>query len=244
MEPMSITGFHSVTLTTPDVTTADAAYRTLFGPAVDAETTTGAVQLISGDAAGASAVRFTVDDLDASTRLLRRRGLALSDDPAPAVGIHGVTLSITDETRSEPLSSGAAPVDIVGLDHIVYTTAEPDRAVATLGARLGLDLRLDQTKFQGMRQLFFRCGDGFLELLVTAGTEVSSAAPGDEAIWGIAWRSVDLDATHARLTAAGMPVSEIRDGRKPGTRVCTVRDRALAVPTILIEQSSSPSTRD
>lgn len=232
MESMSITGFHSVTLTTTDVDAADAAYRRLFGPAADAETTTGAVELTAGENTGASAVRFTVDDLEAATRLLRRRGLALSDDPAPAVSVHGVTLSITDETRSRP--DGSA--DIVGLDHVVYTTAEPDRAVATLGARLGLDLRLDQTKFQGMRQLFFRCGDGFLELLVTASTELSDAAGADDSVWGIAWRSIDLDATHARLVAAYVPVSEIREGRKPGTRVCTVRDRALAVPTILIEQ--------
>jgi len=235
--PMSITGFHSVTLTTPDVDTADAAYRMLFGPAVDAETTTGAVQLTDGDSAGTAALRFTVDDLDATTRLLRRRGLDLSDDPAPAVSVHGVTLSITDETRSAPLSSGAAPVDIVGLDHVVYTTADPERAVATLGARLGLDLRLDQTKFQGMRQLFFRCGDGFLELLVTAGADQRQTVPENDSVWGVAWRSTDLDATYARLVAAEVPVSEIREGRKPGTRVCTVRDRALAVPTILIEQS-------
>lgn len=237
---MSITGFHSVTLTTTDVDAGDAAYRRLFGPAADAETTTGAVELTAGENTGASAVRFTVDDLEAATRLLRRRGLALSDDPAPAVSVHGVTLSITDETRMRPEDSA----DIVGLDHVVYTTAEPDRAVATLGARLGLDLRLDQTKFQGMRQLFFRCGDGFLELLVTAGTELPDAAGADDSVWGIAWRSIDLDATHARLVAADVPVSEIREGRKPGTRVCTVRDRALAVPTILIEQRERLSPRD
>lgn len=230
---MSITGFHSVTLATPHPDATRAAYRTLFGPSADAESTTGAITVVPAETARAMAVRFVVDDLDASSKLLRRRGLGLSEDAAPAVTVNGVTLEITDESRIAP-----SDTDLVGLDHVVYTTSNPDRAVATLGARLGLDLRLDQTKFQGMRQLFFRCGSGFLELLVAPDPEAVPGTPtsGDDALWGVAWRSTDIDATHARLTAAGVPLSEVRDGRKKGTRVCTVRDRNLAVPTILIEQ--------
>jgi hypothetical protein len=33
---------------------------------------------------------------------------------------------------------------------------------------------------------------------------------------GICWRVADIDATHARLAAAGADVSEVRIGRKPG----------------------------
>ena len=40
---------------------------------------------------------------------------------------------------------------------------------------------------------------------------------------GICWRVADIDATHARLAGAGVDVSEVRTGRKPGTRVMTVR---------------------
>ena len=43
--------------------------------------------------------------------------------------------------------------------------------------------------------------------------------------------------TRERLVAGGVEVSEVRTGRKPGTRVATVRDRALGTPTLLIEQS-------
>lgn len=53
---------------------------------------------------------------------------------------------------------------------------------------------------------------------------------------GLAWRSADIEATRERLVAGGVEVSEVRTGRKPGTRVATVRDRALGTPTLIIEQ--------
>ena len=40
--------------------------------------------------------------------------------------------------------------------------------------------------------------------------------------------------THARLKAAGLDVTEPRDGRRPGSQVCTVKDGTGGVPTILI----------
>ncbi len=44
---------------------------------------------------------------------------------------------------------------------------------------------------------------------------------------GLCWRVADIDATHARLVQAGVDVSEVRTGRKPGTRVMTVRSGTL-----------------
>jgi hypothetical protein len=37
------------------------------------------------------------------------------------------------------------------------------------------------------------------------------------------------------IRTAGFDVSELRDGRKPGTRVFTVRDGSCGVPTLMIE---------
>jgi hypothetical protein len=45
----------------------------------------------------------------------------------------------------------------------------------------------------------------------------------------------DIDAIRSRLLGDRFDVSEIRDGNKPGTRVCTVRDPVHGVPTLLIE---------
>jgi len=35
--------------------------------------------------------------------------------------------------------------------------------------------------------------------------------------------------------AAGLDVAEVRLGRKPGTRVFTVRDKTCGVPTLVLE---------
>ena len=52
------------------------------------------------------------------------------------------------------------------------------------------------------------------------------------------WRVADIDATHARLAPAGVDVSEVRTGRKPGTRVMTVRNGTCGVPTLLVQPSA------
>jgi hypothetical protein len=46
----------------------------------------------------------------------------------------------------------------------------------------------------------------------------------------------DAQAARARLQAAGLDVSEVRGGRKPGTRVLTLRDGTCGVPTLLLER--------
>ena len=49
-------------------------------------------------------------------------------------------------------------------------------------------------------------------------------------LWGLSWRVADIDATRARLLAAGVDVSEVRAGRKPGTRVHDRAQRHLRHP--------------
>ena len=60
------------------------------------------------------------------------------------------------------------------------------------------------------------------------------ADPGDR-LWGLSWRVRDADLARERLLASGLDVSEVRAGRRPGTRVLTVRDGTLGVPTLLLE---------
>jgi hypothetical protein len=40
----------------------------------------------------------------------------------------------------------------------------------------------------------------------------------------------------ARLATAGFDVSEVRDGRKPGSRVFTVRSGVVGAPALVVEQ--------
>ena len=66
-----------------------------------------------------------------------------------------------------------------------------------------------------------------------------SPDPGDR-LWGLSWRVRDADAARARLLAAGFDVSPVRKGRRPGTRVLTVRDGTHGVPTLFLEPQSDP----
>ena len=42
------------------------------------------------------------------------------------------------------------------------------------------------------------------------------------------------------MIAEGFNVSEVRTGRKPGTKVFTVRDAPGGVPTLMLQQNAEP----
>jgi hypothetical protein len=88
--------------------------------------------------------------------------------------------------------------------------------------------------------MFFRCGDLIVEVVQRPGGD-SAADGAQDRLWGISWRVADIEATRARLAAAGVEVSEVRAGRKPGTRVATVRGGTCGVPTLLVEPAA-PAT--
>lgn len=121
----------------------------------------------------------------------------------------------------------------VSLDHLVINTPNPERAAALYGARLGLRFALDRTAEQWKtRFLFFRLGGLTLEVIHRL--DQTHEASGPDAIWGLTWATGDLEATRTRLLEAGVTVSEIRKGRKPGSTVFTVKDGTLDVPTLFI----------
>ena len=117
-------------------------------------------------------------------------------------------------------------------------TPNPDRALAVYGAKLGLDLRLDRSNADwGVRQLFFKCGAAVVEFGASLKTPTSDQP---DSFGGLAWRTPDAPAAQARIAASGFDVSEVRKGRKPGTKVFTVRSGIVAGPTILVEQGALP----
>lgn len=190
---------------------------------------------------GPSMLAFAVAGLGDAGRRLERRGLAVSRIEGSAfnalaastASTHGVPMVFA---RFETYPPAAALGDGVGvidaIDHVVIHTPNPERAVALYGGRLGLDLRLDRTQAWGARQLFFRCGDLVVEVVHPLKPGVSD---GPDSLGGFAWRAADATAAHARLAAQGFAVSELRAGRKPGTRVFTVKDRTFGAPTIVMD---------
>lgn len=200
---------------------------------------------------GLWALAYATPDLDAAHKLMKRRGVAVTA-PHPLRSTHpetkekrhwrmfstelaGVTTFLMEQKPDDapwPRSPMEAPAGVTALDHVVVRTPAPDRAQAIYGARLGLDMRLDRSAPEWRaRLMFFRCGDLIVEVAHDLNAGVSD---GNDSLWGCTWRTDDVDAAHARIAAAGFNVSDIRTGRRPGTRVFTVRDGTGGVPTLLI----------
>jgi catechol 2,3-dioxygenase-like lactoylglutathione lyase family enzyme len=147
----------------------------------------------------------------------------------------GVRLFFLELAKERPLSVRTEVASITAMDHVVVATGDPEGAAALYGARLGLDMRFDRSHPDWGRLMFFRCGDLIVEVVHQPGKDIDAAR---DKLWGLSWRVADAEATRARLAAAGVEVSEVRTGRKPGTRVLTVRSGTCGIPTLLVERSA------
>jgi len=197
------------------------------------------------------ALIFATDDCQAFLENARAQGLNAAD-PVPGHGIDdntGVTRTWQtmhwdmaasrgifsfcirhDDLSALPMAKieGAGPVTAV--DHVVVQTESAEAAKKFYGDQLGIRLALEQhVPDWGGTQLFFRTNSMSVEVLAT------EKAGDDDRLWGLALKTEDIVATQKRLSDAGIAVSEVRDGRKPGTKVCTAKSHVLDVPTLLIE---------
>ena len=213
-----------------------ADYETLLGRrVVDGRLRTDNVAVrFEPEASGLRSMVFATQDLAKAATLLERRAVATTKtDGGLALLGHGVAIGVvaTPDEDPSPLTTDAGAA-VSSLDHVVVRTPNPERAIAFYGGRLGLDLRLDRSNPKwGARLLFFRCGDLVVEIAHDLKKGVSDEP---DHLWGLSWRVPDIAAAHERLKAAGLDVSEPRDGRRPGSQVCTVKNGTGGVPTILI----------
>lgn len=221
-------------LAVPDLDAAIAGHRLIFGRAgggpdfVTANMTLRLEQTEADANRGLRRVAFAVSDRDKAVRLAGNRGLTL-DEPTPA---HDFAIALVAAEAAPVPPLAGQPGALTALDHVVIQSAAPERALALYGARAGLDLRLDRTEPRwGTRLLFFRCGDLVVEVMHNLAAGISTEP---DRLWGLSWRTDDLDAARARLAASGIDVSAIRPGRKPGTRVFTLRDGTSGVPTLVV----------
>jgi catechol 2,3-dioxygenase-like lactoylglutathione lyase family enzyme len=240
-----IVGLDHVSVATADLDTAAKAYAKLLGVAPQRGEADGigryarfelanmALVLFQHDGAddGLWSLALRADDEAETRRVLERRGLGAGSGPfLDTAATAGLRIAIVEHS--------ATPVDpptpdaVEALDHVVVRTANPDRAVALWGARLGLDFRLDRSNpVWGSRLLFFRCGGAVIEVGAALEALVTDAP---DTLSGLAWRVRDPAAAHARIAAAGFDVSEVRKGRKPGTAVFTLRSGLPAAPALVI----------
>ena len=149
-------------------------------------------------------------------------------DPGTTRGVNFALSAARDAAPQTEQSEGA----LSGLDHAVIASGNGDFTSALLSGRLQLDMRLDLTNEKwDSRLMFFRCGDLIIEVYQSLSKPL---APEKDRFFGLSWRTQNIDATHTELTAKGFDVSDIRTGRRPGTRVCTVRDKTHGVPTLIL----------
>lgn len=203
---------------------------------------------------GLASLCFRTDDIAAMHRRLERVALkpdAIADvesrDSASGAVLHwkrtraatdatrGVRLFFLELAQPRPVSRVVAPAEVLGLDHVVVATPDPERAAALYGARLGLDMALDRSHPDWGRLMFFRCGDLIVEVVHRRGDKSDEI---HDRAWGLSWRVANIEATRARLLAAGVDASEIRNGRKSGTRVLSLRNGSCGVPTLLLERTA------
>ena len=210
-------------------------------------------EVIKASGEGLASICFRTPDIAKMHRRLER--VALKPEPIAAVesrdSASGAamkwkrTRAATDLTRGvrlfflelegeRPRAEASSAAPIVGLDHVVVATEDSERAAALYGARLGLDMALDRTHQDWGQLMFFRCGDLIVEVVRRP---VAGGDAARDRLWGLSWRVGDIDAAQTRLMAAGVDVSEVRTGRKPGTRVMSVRSGTCGVQTLLLERS-------
>jgi catechol 2,3-dioxygenase-like lactoylglutathione lyase family enzyme len=197
------------------------------------------------------ALIFATDDCEAFLENARAHGLDAAD-PVPGHGIDdntGVTRTWQtmhwdiaasrgifsfcirhDDLLALPMAEIEGDGPVTAVDHVVVQTKSAEAAKKFYGDQLGIRLALEQhVPDWGGTQLFFRTNSMSVEVLAT------EKAGDDDRLWGLALKTEDIVATQKRLSDAGIAVSEVREGRKPGTKVCTAKSHVLNVPTLLIE---------
>lgn len=217
---------------------------------------------------GPLALAFGTTDAAAAAATLRVRGMPAPDPDAesgheissgkerkwlrfslPLARTRGVPLMVVQHLSPPDALPMAAPTAdpasaVAAVDHVVVMTGSAEGVISLYGQTLGLRLALDRTFEQRkLRLVFFRVGGLTVECAAPLAGESMLGAPTPAAdldrFWGISYRVADIDAARARVARAGLDVSEVRTGMKPGTRVCTVRGETHGVATLLLGPGSS-----
>lgn len=175
-------------------------------------------------------------DVDLSQNPRALWGLSFYNDTSPEQALQScpqtrnLPIFLNDKPHIEATYDAACVNEI---DHVVVQTQDADAIADLFGERLGIRLALRQNVPEwGGEMLFFRTNHMSIEVIANA-----KSAP-EDSLWGLALRCQDINQVHARLVAAGVRVSDIRDGRKKGTRVATVKDHVMGIGTLLIEHEA------
>ena len=221
-----ITGFSQIIIDVPDLQAANSEYQCLLGS-------------FEGNGLPLRNVEIALRSTGQAS-LPQVGGLSLFDDgqsrasaPIDNEQLRGLELNVVGERKVAATASTAT--GICAVDHVVLMTRDADACIQLFGENgFGMRLALDQLVPEwGGRMLFFRCGKMTLEVIHNL-----DDPPQQDFFWGITYLCENLDVSLDSLDKAGVAHSSIRDGRKPGTRVATVKSHNLGLPTLLIEPAA------
>jgi catechol 2,3-dioxygenase-like lactoylglutathione lyase family enzyme len=225
--------FDRIVLAVPDLPSAIGQYQRFFGvPPLNREPSH------SPGAAWWDLRNTMIELVQGEVACPRVRGLVFS---APGAGAHdtpvantlGVDLRICDgaaTASARRANPDSAPCGL-SVDHVVLRTCDAQACIDLFAGTLGLRLALDKTAPQwGGRMLFFRAGKLTLEVIASETEQAEGAY-----FWGLAYACPELQQRVQALAARGVVVSGVREGRKPGTAVATVKSHCLEIPTLLIQ---------
>lgn len=155
--------------------------------------------------------------------------LSRGEEAPLATGNRNISL-LRSHHRETAYSEELTDTGIYAIDHIVLQTRDADDCIRLFRDGLGVRLALDQEVPEwGGRMLFFRMGKMTLEVIQNL-----KEPPERDFFWGITYLCRDMDQTIAALDERDVAHSPIRPGRKPRTRVATVKSHCLGLPTLLV----------
>jgi hypothetical protein len=222
-----ISAFDQIVIEVPDLEPALADYQQLLG-AFEREGNTatlalGNVVIVLRENHQLTAAKIIGLSLfDEALNAGERRSLA---EPNRGLAIEQVGTML-------PRSTSPTATGIAAVDHVVLMTGDADECIRLFGEHgLGIRLALDQMVPEwGGRMLFFRAGKMTLEVIHNL-----DKPPAKDAFWGLTFLCDSLEHSLAMLDGSSVLHSDIRTGRKPGTRVASIKSHQLGLPTLLIE---------
>jgi catechol 2,3-dioxygenase-like lactoylglutathione lyase family enzyme len=232
-EKMMVSGIDRIVLAVPELAVAVEEYGQLLGARAWTVLTAG------GAAAAWLGLDNTVLELvEAEVERAVIEGVVLCSADAgvaPEPIANGLQLAVTccdgSATANFRREHAGAQSDRMRVDHLVLRTADAAGCIALFTEHLGIRLALDKTVPEwGGRMLFFRVGGLTLEVI-----EAHQDKPTRDRFWGIAYQCPDIELALDQMQRRGVSLSGVRDGRKSGTRVATVKSASLGIPTLLIE---------
>lgn len=232
-----VSGMDRIVLVVPDLAVAVEEYQRLLGAAAIPVSAPGANP--TAWLALANTVLELVEDAVERPGI---RGIVWCEPDttvAPRAIVNDMQLAVAScdgsATANFRREQAAVAGDQLRVDHLVLRTRDAQACIALFADQLGVRLALDKTVPEwGGRMLFFRAGGLTLEVI-----EAAEDKPRRDRFWGIAYQCPDIEVAVAQMAGRGVVLSGVREGRKPGTRVATVKSACQGIPTLLIEPAAT-----